>query len=679
MRAQAQEEFNSNSGGGTAQSCQQSYDDTQRQIAVAGTLIDANFKKQEIDCNGDPGCRRAAGKEYQAQGRDLAKQRVDASAQYYICREQEAGSGGSATPPGSPGSQQNPLRGYVSNLPGSLSGGNQPPQNLGGGSQPPQTFSGGNQPTSNSGTQPTSKGGMLAPGMLAPPVLQAFKALDAASGGKLSPPVRQALKALDAAAGAAADKLLPGGSQGVQRAGAKTQAIREQLAQEWTQRPGTTDRVTVGQSTVEYPHVFKMIADAWFGNAVGAAAGKFGPEALKAAVQEAKVTLGATAGGAGGTLASRLIGESGAGGSSPRGLGGPSPRLATKGGQLPSNTRAPGNSPPGANGGPSTRLASNGGESPSNPGAPANSPPGAYPSKLSKGVLRASALKDESFPPKTTGNGSPASNGGESPSNPGPPANSSPGGNGSPGQKLASNGGQSPSSVNSSGGGVNGEGGSGGGSPQQPPPLSGSVGRMGEQFAKDFGSDAAKTPGTETGYGNSSPPSCYAQNACFNTALARARLWATDESYKIQGVLPLGKPNTSMGFRQLAHNFERTGTVPSGKPDMTMTGGEIEQALRQQFGGAAAANNPVYTAVERMAQKQGIPIPVNPNRFKQILSAGQNGNQWLVFIKQQGGGHVFNARIVNNQLQLVDVTRKSGNGWLWFAKPLEGVSLYQLY
>lgn len=307
VRAQAQEEFNSNSGGGTAQSCQQSYDDTQRQIGVAGTLIDANFKKQEIDCNGDPECRRAAGKEYQAQGRDLAKQRVDASAQYYICREQEAGSGGYATPPGSPGSPQNPLRGYVSNLPGSLSGGNQPPQNLGGGSQPPQTFSGGNQPTSNRGTQPTSK------------------------GGKLAPPVLQALDALDAAAGAAADKLLPGGSQGLQRAGAaasqvdkainqglndsarkasqvdktinqglndaarKTEAIREQLAKQWTE-----------QKTPE--QAFQMVAEAWFGNAAGAAAGKFGSEALKAAVQEAKVTLGASAGR---TLASRLTGGGG--------------------------------------------------------------------------------------------------------------------------------------------------------------------------------------------------------------------------------------------------------------------------------------------------------------------------------------------------------------------------------
>jgi hypothetical protein len=81
-----------------------------------------------------------------------------------------------------------------------------------------------------------------------------------------------------------------------------------------------------------------------------------------------------------------------------------------------------------------------------------------------------------------------------------------------------------------------------------------------------------------------------------------------------------------------------------------------------------------------MAQKQGILIPVSPNRLRQILSAGQNGNQWLVFIKQQGGvGHVFNARIINNQPQLLDVTRTSGNGWLWFSNPLEGVFIYQLY
>src|SRR5271168_176954 len=78
-RVQAQDQFNSSSGseagsGGTAQSCNQAYFDTERQIVVAGTLVDANFKKQEIDCNGDQSCRRAAGKEYDAQLREIAKQ-----------------------------------------------------------------------------------------------------------------------------------------------------------------------------------------------------------------------------------------------------------------------------------------------------------------------------------------------------------------------------------------------------------------------------------------------------------------------------------------------------------------------------------------------------------------------------------------------------------------------------
>jgi hypothetical protein len=54
--ASAQDVFSSGSGseGGGGQSCEQTYDDTTRQIAEARALIYANFKKQEIDCNGDP-------------------------------------------------------------------------------------------------------------------------------------------------------------------------------------------------------------------------------------------------------------------------------------------------------------------------------------------------------------------------------------------------------------------------------------------------------------------------------------------------------------------------------------------------------------------------------------------------------------------------------------------------
>jgi hypothetical protein len=54
-RAEHLRRINSNTvTGGTAQSCQETYSDPERQIAVARTLVDTNFKKQEIDCNGDP-------------------------------------------------------------------------------------------------------------------------------------------------------------------------------------------------------------------------------------------------------------------------------------------------------------------------------------------------------------------------------------------------------------------------------------------------------------------------------------------------------------------------------------------------------------------------------------------------------------------------------------------------
>jgi hypothetical protein len=284
-RVSAQDIFSSGSSseGDTGQSCQQTYTDTTNQIAEARDLIDANFKKQEIGCNGDPGCRRAAGQELVQQQQELAKQYADAEAQYNICIIAASGgsgggpaasggsmglpsaSGGSAggspatgspaagSPaagsPSAPGTPQNPLRGYVSNEPATR---NQPP-----------TSSGTNQPPS-------------------------------------------LLQALNDAAG----NLWPGGSQGLQRAGAAAtqneRAINNALND--ASRQATQNEQAINQSVNDidrktkaiadnmrqdlinkWTHpmdpgtAFKEVIDAWAGNAIGAGIGSGIGQGLKGA------------------------------------------------------------------------------------------------------------------------------------------------------------------------------------------------------------------------------------------------------------------------------------------------------------------------------------------------------------------------------------------------------------
>jgi hypothetical protein len=196
-----------------------------------------------------------------------------------------------------------------------------------------------------------------------------------------------------------------------------------------------------------------------------------------------------------------------------------------------------------------------------------------------------------------------------------------------------------------------------------PPPLSGAVQQMAEEFSSDFGSNASSQAGA-TGFGNSTAPPCFAQNACFATAVGRAQLWQDAENLgalppgtKIQGVVPPNPSNTNM-----------------------MSSQQIQQQLRRRFGGTAATNNPIYTPAERLAQQQGTPIPVSPARLSQILNSGQNGNQWLIFIKPtaNGPGHVFNARTVNSVTQMWDATQQM-DGSMWFSLPLHQVFTYQLF
>ncbi len=202
-----------------------------------------------------------------------------------------------------------------------------------------------------------------------------------------------------------------------------------------------------------------------------------------------------------------------------------------------------------------------------------------------------------------------------------------------------------------------------------PTTLNGAVQQMADEFSSDFGTSApseAGSPESSAGpLGSDTQSPCLGNNACFPTAVRQAQLWKDMEDL---GTLP---PGTRINGA-IASNPNNT--------NMMMNSRQIQQQLRQVFGGTAAANNPVYTPAERLAQQQGIPIPVSPTRLSQILNSGQDGNQWLIFIKPtvNGPGHVFNARTVNGATQMWDATQRM-DGSMWFSAPLQQVFAYQLF
>jgi hypothetical protein len=165
--------------------------------------------------------------------------------------------------------------------------------------------------------------------------------------------------------------------------------------------------------------------------------------------------------------------------------------------------------------------------------------------------------------------------------------------------------------------------------------------------------------------GSSTQSPCLGENACFPTAVGQAQLWQDMENL---GSLP---PGTRVNGAIAAN--------PSNTNKM-MNSQQIQDFLRGRFSGAAAANNPVYTPAERLAQQQGIPIPVSPARLSQVLNSGQNGNQWLIFVKPAADmdGHVFNARTVNGATQFWDATVQHDPSY-WFSLPLHQVFTYQLF
>jgi len=193
----------------------------------------------------------------------------------------------------------------------------------------------------------------------------------------------------------------------------------------------------------------------------------------------------------------------------------------------------------------------------------------------------------------------------------------------------------------------------------QGPEETQAVRQIEDGFDHDFGPSSNEPQGIC--FGSASAPKGYAENSCFPASLGQAQVWKTEGAFvppgtMVAGVKPLPGTGQSTPFPEMIN------------------------ILKQRFGGRAAAGNPAYSPNEIKALEDGYPIDVSKARLDQILGAGQNGNQWLVFIKPNGAsdGHIFNVRIANNAPQYLDVTQKGMDG-MWLLLDLAKLRIYQLY
>lgn len=183
-----------------------------------------------------------------------------------------------------------------------------------------------------------------------------------------------------------------------------------------------------------------------------------------------------------------------------------------------------------------------------------------------------------------------------------------------------------------------------------------SIAKVAENVSQNFGSNAARSlRGGAATYGSAGSLNArYAENACFPTALAQDRLWASGENLNIRGV------------------------YPNGQQDMRMGSGDIMKTLQRQFGGPAAQPNPALTPPQRLAIQQGVPLPVSSVAdIERVLTAGGAGSRGLVFFRQNANamGHVFNARNVNGAIEFWDAPNQ-WDGRNWFTGPMHEAFFY---
>ncbi len=173
--------------------------------------------------------------------------------------------------------------------------------------------------------------------------------------------------------------------------------------------------------------------------------------------------------------------------------------------------------------------------------------------------------------------------------------------------------------------------------------------------------------------GGAAPKRCFAENACFPTALAHA------EQFKSGGPLGNGSP-----FRVNGVYNPLGSDIPE---DLAHTPQQVFDRL-QPYGKNFQPRHPSsFSPDELRVIQEGIPVPVSgPDRIKDILIKEGDGSQGLVVVAYRPTatepkplGHVFNAQNNNRVLQFIDHTLLPGADPLftsalvehWFYFPIQ--------
>ena len=169
-----------------------------------------------------------------------------------------------------------------------------------------------------------------------------------------------------------------------------------------------------------------------------------------------------------------------------------------------------------------------------------------------------------------------------------------------------------------------------------------------QQFTGTFGTgpgNLPRIPGHPP-----SPPLC--SNACVKLATAQDQLWASDETFVINGA-----------------------QATSGANDLRMTSDQVSELLQEQYG-EIVRRSPAFTPEQQFNFSQGIPINANRNQIINFLRP-YHGSRGLVFVQFRGSqlGHTFNARAFNNTVEFLDAGQKM-DGNLWFSADLRAIFFY---
>ena len=170
------------------------------------------------------------------------------------------------------------------------------------------------------------------------------------------------------------------------------------------------------------------------------------------------------------------------------------------------------------------------------------------------------------------------------------------------------------------------------------------IGQAEKQFTSVWNPETPVEPSPVIKESNGMPPSGFAENSCFSTAIAQDQLWRSDENFQIAGVQNTGQRN------------------------LLTTEAQVRQQLAAKFPDAGTTSS-AFTPTQLDELTVGQPIQSSPQQIGNYLR-GREGNQGLVFVKNSPttDGHVSNVRYYQGQIEYLDVPNNTKQA-SWIGNP----------